>query len=113
VNQALKNALSKLAKGDRYAKSVALLPVADVTGYDYWPIRGIVKGAIRQESRKQGAVIYCDWDGRVRERLGLVRGTSNVVLFGKDGRTLFVESGELSASRQDELLAALRREVED
>ena len=67
----MKEELGKLAKGDRYKTAIALLAVADVEGYDYWPVRGFVKSAIRKESRKFGTTIYCDWDGSFRSALGL------------------------------------------
>ncbi len=112
-NQPLKDELSKLAKGDRYRKSVALIAVADVASYDYWPIRDFVKHSIRKESSKLQTTIFCDWDGHVRRTLSLDAGSSNVVLFGKDGRVLFAEAGTISAERSAELLRLLRREVGD
>lgn len=112
VNQALKNELSVLAKGDRYKESVALFAVADVGAFDFWPVRGFVKDAIRKESRRQGTDIYCDWDGHVRAALGLVEATSNVVLFARDGKVAFSQAGALSVDGREALLGALRREVE-
>lgn len=111
-NAALKEHLSQLAKGDKYKKLVALVAVADVTGYDYWPVRGFVKNAIQKESHKQGTIIYCDWDGSIRTTLGLERGRSNVVLYGRDGRVLFSEAGALSEERRRALIGLLRTEVE-
>ena len=70
-NQVLKDELSKLARGDRYKRSIALLAIADVSGFDYWPARGFVKDAIQEESRKAGTTIYCDWNGEVRRAFGL------------------------------------------
>ena len=52
-NKALKDELAQIAKGDRYRSSVALAAVADVSAYDFWPARGFVRDAIREESRKQ------------------------------------------------------------
>lgn len=112
INQPLKDELSKLAKGDRYKKLIALVAVADVSGYDYWPVRGFVKDAIKSESHKQGTLIFCDWDGRVRNALGLRRGTSNVVLFGKDDKVVFSHAGALSKDQQKQLIALLREQVD-
>jgi hypothetical protein len=112
MNAELKAQLSQIARGDRYKQSVALVAVADVTGYDFWPVRGFVKSAIRAESRKQGTLIYCDWDGHVLRALDLDKGTSNVVLFGRDGKVAFSGSGPLPDARRDELIGLLRREVE-
>jgi hypothetical protein len=92
--------------------SVALIAVADVTAYDYWPVRGFVKSAIHAQSTKLGVDIFCDWDGHVREGLGLRRGTSNVVLYGRNGHVLFAASGELGAEDRAKVVSALRREVE-
>jgi hypothetical protein len=110
-NQAFKDDLAALAKGDGYAKSVALIAVADVQGYDYWPVRGFVKQAIRSESQKFSTPIYCDWDGGVRRTLGLRRGVSNVVLYGRDGAVRFSFEGAMPPSKRGEVIDLLRREV--
>lgn len=111
LNLPLKQELSQLAKGDKYKSSIALVAVADVTGYDYWPIRGFVKDAIQDESRKQKTVIYCDWDGHIRNQLRLDKSTSNVVLFGRDGRVLFARSGALGKGERKDLIDLLRAQV--
>ena len=46
-NQPLKDELARIARGDRYKEAIALIAVADVEGYAYWPIRGFVKDAIQ------------------------------------------------------------------
>jgi hypothetical protein len=112
-NAALKRELAVLAKGDKYRRLIALVAVADVTGYDYWPIRGFVKGAIRGESEKQSTVIYCDWDGHVRHALGLERGQSNVVLYGSDGAVLYAHAGPMSAEERRGFVELLRAQVPD
>lgn len=111
VNQALKDELSKLAKGDKYKRAIALVPVADVSGYDYWPARGFVKSAIRDESKKAGATIYCDWSGSFRRALGLRGGTSSVVLINRDGKVVFARDGVVDAADRKRLLDMLRAEV--
>ena len=112
MNQALKNDLARLAKGDRYQATVALIPVADVSAYDYWPVRGFVKDAIRDQSKQVGATIYCDWSGAFRDALSLRRGTSSVVLVARDGTVLFARDGALGAPERKELLDLLRAQVE-
>ena len=112
LNTALKSELSRLARGDRYRNAVALVPVANLVGYDYWPVRGFVKDAIRDESRKIGATIYCDWDGGFRRALGVAGNTSTVVLVGRDGRVLFAFEGAVPKAERERLLELLRGEVE-
>jgi Bacterial protein of unknown function (YtfJ_HI0045) len=111
-NQVLKDELSKLARGDRYKGAVALAAVADLSSYDFWPVKGFVKDAIREESKKQGTTIYCDWTGLFRSTLKLRRGVSNVVLVGKDGRVLFASEGAVPAPERKRLVSLLRDQVE-
>jgi hypothetical protein len=111
-NAALKTDFATLAKGDRYQDRIAIVPVADVSAYDYWPVRGLVKDAIKDESRRQGLVIYCDWDGRVRSALGVTRSVSNVVLYGPDGRVAFAKEATLSADERRELVGLVRGMVD-
>lgn len=112
LNVALKAELSKLAKGDRYRSAIALVPVADVAKYDYWPIRGFVKDSIRDESKKLGATIYCDWDKSFSRALGIQRGTSTVILIGRSGRVLFAYEGKVPENETRRLVELLRADVE-
>ncbi len=112
LNDALKADLARLARGDRYKAAVALVPVADLQGYDYWPVRGFVKDAIRSESKKVGATIYCDWDGAFQRSAGFKRGTSSVMLIGRDARVRFASEGALTKEQRDRVIALLRQEVE-
>lgn len=112
VNKVLKKELAQLAQGDRYKSRIALFAVADVTGYDYWPVRGFVKDAIQKESRRQKTVIYCDWDGSIRTALRLNRNASNVVLYDKDGAVVFSQAGTLSLEERRALIGRLRAALE-
>jgi hypothetical protein len=111
-NQPLKNDLARLAKGDKYKSVVALAAIADVSSYDFWPVKGFVKDAIRDESKKVGTTIYCDWDASFRAAYKLKEGTSSVVLVGRNGEVLFAAEGALSADARKRLLELLRSEVE-
>ncbi|MFO0757134.1 MAG: hypothetical protein U0359_11630 [Byssovorax sp.] len=111
-NAALKSDLGKLAKGDAYRSKVALAAVADVSSYDFWPARGFVIDAIREESKKQGTTIYCDWSGSFRKALKLRRGVSSVILFSRDGETLFATEGPVSKEGREKLIRLLKSQVE-
>jgi hypothetical protein len=114
VNAPLKKELSVLAKGDRYRTAVALVPVADVESYDFWPARGFVKSAIRSESRKIGATIYCDWDGSFRRAARIRAGTSNVLLIGgRDAKVIYAWEGPMPKEERQHFLRLLRAEVDD
>lgn len=111
-NDVLKKELSKLAKGDKYKKMIALAAIADVSSYDFWPVKGFVKDAIREESKKAGTTIYCDWDGRFRSTYKIREGTSNVILVSKDGHVLFAAEGSLKEPERKRLLDLIKAQVE-
>ena len=111
-NQALKRELEEWLSHDAKAHaSVFVAPVADVSEYDSWPARGFVKDAIREESKKVGMTIWCDWDASFRKTLDLAKGKSNVVVLGRDGRVLFAAEGALSLEQRREAIAAAKREA--
>ena len=111
-NTTLKKELGDLAKGDKYKSKIGLAAVADVSSYDFWPVKGFVKDAIREESKKAGTTIYCDWNASFRKTFKLSKGKSSVVLVGKDGKVLFAGEGALSADDRKKLLALLKAQVE-
>jgi hypothetical protein len=111
-NDVLKKELSRLARGDKYKSMIALAAIADVSSYDFWPVKGFVKDAIREESKKAGTTIYCDWDGRFRSTYKIREGTSNVILVGKDGHVLFAAEGSLKAPERKRLLDLIKAQVE-
>jgi Bacterial protein of unknown function (YtfJ_HI0045) len=110
-NQPMKDDLAKLAKGDRYKNAITLLAIADVAGYDYWPVRGFVKDAIQSESHKFSTVIYCDWDGSARNAFNVKKGVSNIVLYGRDGKVLLAHEGAMPADKRAKLIDLLRAQV--
>ena len=110
-NKAFKDELGKLAKGDRYKKTVALAAIADVSGYNFWPAKGFVKDAIREESVKAGTTIYCDWDGSFRKKYRLRAGVSSVLLVSRAGEVLFAAEGTLTAERRGQIIELLKSEI--
>ncbi len=110
-NAPLKRDLKALAGETPRFAALFMLPVADVSDYDYWPAKGFVRSAIRDESTRAGLSIYCDWDGGFRGALQLRRKTSSVVLIGKDGRVLFAAEGSLSADARKRVVALVRTEI--
>lgn len=111
-NDALKKELARLAKGDKYKSAVALAAVANVAAFNFWPVKGFVKDAIRAESKKQGTTIFCDWTGGFRKAFKLRDNASSVVLIGKEGNVLFAADGSISADARARLVQLLRQEVE-
>ena len=86
--------------------------MADVSAWDFWPAKGLVRDAIKDESRKQGTTIFCDWTGAFRGAYQLRRGVSNVVLIGRDGRVLFAAEGAVTVPERKRLFSLLKEQVE-
>ena len=111
-NKALKEELSQATKGDGYRSALVVAAIADVSAYDYWPAKGFVKDAIREESRKQGTTVYCDWSGAFRATYRLKSKTSNVVLIGRDGHVLFASQGVVSVAERRRLIDLLAAQLD-
>jgi hypothetical protein len=110
-NAPLKADLRALAGESSRFSRLVVAPVADVSDYDYWPARGFVVRAIREEARRAGLPIYCDFTGAFRGALKLERRRSSVVLMGRDGRVLFAAEGPLSADARARVIALVRGEI--
>lgn len=102
-NKPLKDALGKVLAAHR--GKLIVVALADVSRYDYWPARGFVLKALRKLPQEEGAVVLADWKGALRQRLGLRRGESSVLVLGRDGGTAMLRRGDLSKADADALLA--------
>ena len=87
---------------------VVLIPVADVSTYNYWPAKGFVKDALRDAGRKSGITVYADWSGKGRTLLRPRPKLSNLVFIDKSKKVLWASSGQLTISQQDELLELVK-----
>lgn len=110
-NAALKTEIAKLRATEAYKPALRVAAIGDVHEYDYWPVKGIVKDKIREESKARGIPIFCDWDGSFATKMGLRRGVSNVILLSDDGRVLFAYAGAVKGQAKADLLSKLRAEV--
>jgi len=62
-NKALKAALKHQKKTYGRGPNVRLVAVADVSAWNFWPAKGYVQDAVRDQERKAGHPIYLDWSG--------------------------------------------------
>jgi predicted transcriptional regulator len=113
-NKRLKDALNELYyEQTGIVKDVLVrLPVIDCSDA-VWPFRGMWKRKIREYSKKEGVVIYCDWKGQMSSDYKMKSDVSNIVIIDKGGRIRFFTSGEFTAENINdvkELLIALARE---
>jgi hypothetical protein len=83
---------------------VVLIPVADVSDYDYWPAKGFVKSAIRDAGKKVGVKVYADWSGKGKKTLAARAKRSNLVLVDRNRKVLWASAGQLTKTQEDQLL---------
>ena len=110
-NESFKARLAVLAKDGRYQSRVALIAVADVEAWNFWPARPLVEDAIKRLSHRFGTDIYCDWDGGFRRAIGVQRGASNVFIYAGDGSLVFAHVGPLSDAECDDALLRLEAQI--
>ena len=111
TSESFRKELLKVTKSAPY-RSVSVILTANVGPYNYWPVKGVVKDAVRDASKKQGTTVYCDWTGDLRSAYHFKDGLSNVVVVGKDGHVAFASEGVPSGADQKRFFEALRVQVE-
>jgi predicted transcriptional regulator len=114
ANKRLKDELNKLYyEQTEIVKDVLVrLPIIDCSDA-FWLFRGIWKRRLREYSKKEGVVIYGDWNGKMSSDYKMKAGVSNVVIIDKSGIIRFFSSGEVKPKEINgvkELLTALARE---
>jgi len=114
ANKRLKDQLNKLYyEQTGIVKDVLVrLPIIDCAGA-FWPFLGTWKKRLREYSKKEGATIYCDWDGKMASDYKMKSDVSNVVIIDKGGRIRSFTSGEVKAEEINgvkDLLIALAKE---
>jgi hypothetical protein len=87
---------------------VTLLPVADVSSWNFFPAKTFVKDALADSSKKNGITVYADWSGKGRAALAAHTNLSNLVLVDKAGKVLWASAGQLTKSQEDKLLELVK-----
>ena len=113
-NKQVKDALNKLyyEQTDVLKDVLVRLPIIDCSDA-IWPFLGIWKRRLREHSKKEGVVIYGDWNGKMSSDYKMKADVSNIVIVDKSGRIRFFISGEVKAEEINdvkELLGALAEE---
>jgi hypothetical protein len=94
-----------------YRDRVALFPIVDLEGYDFWPVHGFAADAVRAEAKRIGWPIYCDWSGDLRRALDAQSDLSTVILIDRTGKVVFAAEGPLDEEQQEQVLELLRIEL--
>jgi len=106
-NDELKRELADRARAQDLTRDVAVVPVANLAGYNFWPARGFARDAVVDIARTQGLEILIDWQGSMAGAYRFRPGTSYVLVIDRAGRVLFRHAGTLSAQRRRGFFSAV------
>jgi len=97
-NKRLKDELNKLyyEQTDALKDVLVRLPIIDCSDA-VWPFLGMWKRRLRENSKKDGVAIYCDWKGKMSSDYKMKADVNNIVIIDKGGRIRFFTSGEVKA----------------
>lgn len=113
-NEHLRRALTQVQRTEPpLAGLFALVPVANVSGYNYWPMRHFAEQTVRSYARNTGIELWLDWSHTLQSRLRLREGVSNVVVIDRHGRVRYHRWGRVPDTEVTpfmNLLRALARE---
>ena len=103
-NRKLKNELKDFhdQQPDNVKELSVELPVIDCSGA-FWPFAGIWKGRLRENSEKEGIIIYGDWDGKMKSVYRIKDKESNVIIIDKKGAVRHFSSGEVEDKEIDKI----------
>lgn len=109
ANKRLKDELNRLYyEQTEVVKSLLVrLPIIDCS-HASWLFQGIWKKRLREQSKKKGVTIYCDWNGKMSSDYKMQANVSNVVIIDKRGKIRFFTSGEVPAAQIDDVKKLLQ-----
>ncbi len=94
------------AEPARYA-DVRVLPVVNCKAA-FSLVRGIWKKKLMEHSRKEGILIFGDWDGKLADSYSMKPDASNIIVIDKDGFVRFVSCYPLDSAAVEKVLAIIR-----
>lgn len=95
-NQRLKDELNKFydEQSDTIKKEIVKLPIINCSSA-FWPFTGIWKSKLRENSKKEGIIIYGDWHGKMFSDYKMKDKESNVLVIDKKGIIRYFRFGEV------------------
>lgn len=111
-NDELKRELANRARAQDLTRDVAVVPVANLAGYNFWPARGFARDAVIDIARQQALEILIDWEGSMAGAYRFRPSTSYVMVLDRAGRVRFRHAGTLSAQRRRAFFSAVSEAME-
>lgn len=113
LNEHVKKALAERGK-DAQARQVAVVAVANVAAWDWFPARNFVLAAVKDIEKRVKQPVYLDFKGSLAAApWNLPSKTSAVLVLDRAGRPTWRAQGRLPQEKVDELFKELARLVEE
>ena len=107
-NQPLKDELEAQGRSRGLLRSVRVVAVASVEGYDWVPVKGFVVSAVKRVELVSGIPVYLDWQGALKRKPWNLTGKgSTVLVLDGAGALLFSRNGALSREEISEVVSLL------
>lgn len=113
LNDHVKAALAARARDEKAQQQVAVVAVANVAAWDWFPARNFVLAAVKDIEKKVNQPVYLDFKGSLSAApWGLAAKTSTVLVLDRSGHPTWRAQGRLPQEKVDELFKELERLVE-
>ncbi|MBE2252987.1 MAG: hypothetical protein IAE78_25875 [Myxococcus sp.] len=108
LNQHVKDALSERGRREGLQDKVAVVAVANVAPWNWFPARNFVLTAVRDIEKQVNVPVYLDFTGELSgSPWNLPPRTSTVMVMDEQGRPVWRAQGRLSPAKLEELFKAL------
>lgn len=110
LNQALKDELFRQGKEHGLLDAVAVVAVANVKAFDWFPASNFVVSAVKDTEKAVKVPVYLDWKGTLAKApWSLDARGATVVLVDRKGEVQYSKTGQLTPAEVTALLARLDR----
>lgn len=108
-NQVLKDELFKQGRERGLLDAALVIAIANVRGFDWFPARNFVVGAVKDAQKRSGIPVYLDWSGTLTGKPFSLSATGSTVLVidASGERVLFSKNGVLSEDEVRQVFGVL------
>jgi predicted transcriptional regulator len=110
-NDVLKQELAARARAQDLSQDVSVVPVANLSGFAFWPAQGFARDAVLDIARQQQMEILIDWSGDMARAYRFRPAMSYVMVLSREGRVLFRHAGTLDASARGRFFNAVSESI--
>jgi hypothetical protein len=113
LNEHVKTALAERGRDEKLQQQVAVVAVANVAAWNWFPARNFVLAAVKDIEKKVKQPVYLDFTGSLSASpWNLPPKSSTVLVLDREGRPTWRAQGRLPKEKVDELFKELARLVE-